>query len=502
MKNSGKYLIQESKPIFKSFKKKGVVVAKKQHKAKNPLMQTYFTSLLCLVLSVVMFFGTSYAWFTSEVNNVGNEIYIGTLKVGLLKETDAGTQDLATGDSKLFDKNIRWEPGYTAIETIQIVNEGDLAFEYVMTFTDGALITGQNATIAEVAGNFDVWVFNHYGKTYAAPASYEEINKANGWEPVGTLADVLEGKTVLSGNMVTVRKDGQTAEAINAGTTDGVRTPDKFTIALHMKETAGSEVMGHRISLNVKLVAYQLTSEKDAFGNSTYDDNIITAADAKELKNVLASGKNVVLASNVALANVDECVVMSTTMFDGNGKTITYNGGRVGESSVGVVTTSGGKISNLTINGQDNGRALYVTKLTSDLVVSDCTLSGACSFELSASAAATHSLNFTDTIFNNSVTYGNVISSANFKGCTFNNVLKPAGTTVLTNCTFTTEGLCVAELAEGNSIKLINCKYEDQTIDELTITMTNDAIVLSNTALFETVEASNGTIRVRKAATT
>ena len=112
------------------------------------------------------------------------------------------------------------------------------------------------------------------------------------------------------------------------------------------------------------------------------------------------------------------------------------------------------------------------------------------------------SLNFTDTIFNNSVTYGNVISSANFKGCTFNNVLKPAGTTVLTNCTFTTEGLCVAELAEGNSIKLINCKYEDQTIDELTITMTNDAIVLSNTALFETVEASNGTIRVRKAATT
>ena len=29
--------------------------------------------MLCMVLCVTMFFGTSYAWFTSEVNNEGNE---------------------------------------------------------------------------------------------------------------------------------------------------------------------------------------------------------------------------------------------------------------------------------------------------------------------------------------------------------------------------------------------------------------------------------------------
>ena len=452
----------------------------KRPQVKSMLLQTYFTSLLCLVLCVTMFFGTSYAWFTSEVNNSANEIYVGTLKVGLLKETDAGTQDLATGDSKLFDKNIRWEPGYTAIETIQIVNEGDLAFRYVMTFTDGALITGQNATIAEVAGNFDVWVFNHYGKTYAAPTSYEEINKANGWEPVGTLADVLEGKTVLSGNMVTVRKDGQTAEAINAGTTDGVRTADKFTIALHMKETAGSEVMGHRISLNVKLVAYQLTSEKDAFGNSTYDDNIITAADAKELKKVLASGKNVVLASNVALANVDECVVMSTAMFDGNGKTITYNGGRVGESSVGVVTTSGGKISNLTINGQDNGRALYVTKLTSDLVVSDCTLSGAYSFNLNSATKNENAIiSFIDTRFISWTSYDNVAKHAYFTGCTFDDILRPYGDTTLTNCKFTKAGLDVSKLEAGETITLINCTYNGKLVEKAVLTANGEAVAVT-----------------------
>ena len=94
----------------------------KRPQVKSMLLQTYFTSLLCLVLCVTMFFGTSYAWFTSEVNNSANEIYVGTLKVGLLKETDAGTQDLATSDSKLFDKNIR-----TVNEHINnIFKEGEL----------------------------------------------------------------------------------------------------------------------------------------------------------------------------------------------------------------------------------------------------------------------------------------------------------------------------------------------------------------------------------------
>ena len=478
MKKFGKYEKRpEPKVVVMSAEKTS---GTKQPKVKNMLLQTYFTSLLCLILCVTMFFGTSYAWFTSEVNNSANEIYVGTLKVGLLKETDAGVQDLATGDNKLFDKNIRWEPGYTTVETIQIVNKGDLAFKYVMTFTDGTLADANGASLSDVAKYFDVWVFDHLNKTYEKPASYAAITTNANWVNVGTLAEVLDGKTVLSGNMVTVRKDGQTAEAINAGTTDGVRTADKFTIALHMKETAGSEVMGHRISLNVKLVAYQLTSEKDAFGNATYDDNIITAADAKELKNVLASGKNVVLASNIALANVDECVVMSTAMFDGNGKTITYNGGRVGESSVGVVTTSGGKISNLTINGQDNGRALYVTKLASDLVVSDCTLSGAYSFNLNSATKNDNALiSFIDTRFTSWTSYANVANHVYFTSCTFNDVLKPYGDTTLTNCTFTTAGLDVSKLEAGEVITLINCTYNGKLIEKAVLTSNGGVVTIS-----------------------
>ena len=119
----------------------------KQPKAKNMLLQTYFTSLVCLVLCVGMFLGTSYAWFTSEVNNAGNEIYIGILNVELEKKDKTGTSptgwvSLSTttnevNDYKLFDGGIRWEPGYTSLETVQVVDKGDLAFNYTLTFTNG-----------------------------------------------------------------------------------------------------------------------------------------------------------------------------------------------------------------------------------------------------------------------------------------------------------------------------------------------------------------------------
>ena len=107
----------------------------KQPKAKSMLLQTYLTSLLCMVLCVTMFFGTSYAWFTSEVNNTNNEIYIGTLDVELEKQVGEEWKSLSeltdgVNTKKLFDSNSCWEPGYTALETIKVVNECDLAFMY------------------------------------------------------------------------------------------------------------------------------------------------------------------------------------------------------------------------------------------------------------------------------------------------------------------------------------------------------------------------------------
>lgn len=254
MRKYGKYeKLPEPKAVFprRAKQEEG-----KQPQVKSIMLQTYFTSLFCLVLCVTMFFGTTYAWFTSEVNNTANELYVGSLKAQLLKETASGVQDLATGDTTLFNKEISWEPGYTTVETIRVVNKGDLAFKYEMTFTDGALENGSGVTLAEVAGHFDVWVFDHENKTYTAPDSYEAITTSADWVKVGTLADVLNGTKVLSGSMA--------ASGESQGTTNGA---GQYTIALHMNELAGAQFMNQKISLNVKLVAYQLAYENTGATN-------------------------------------------------------------------------------------------------------------------------------------------------------------------------------------------------------------------------------------------
>ena len=100
---------------FGKFEKRPEAAQKKQPNVKSALLQTYMVSLLSLVLCVTMFFGTSYAWFTSEVTNQGNEIYIGTLDVGLFKQNGTNWDSLSADGKKLFDGSIRWEPGFTAL---------------------------------------------------------------------------------------------------------------------------------------------------------------------------------------------------------------------------------------------------------------------------------------------------------------------------------------------------------------------------------------------------
>ena len=367
MRKYGKY---ERRPEPKA--PAGVLAKKvntKRPQVKSMLLQTYFTSLLCLVLCVTMFFGTSYAWFTSEVNNTANEIYVGTLKVGLYKG-NSKDNNLANSNEKLFDSNIRWEPGYTALETITVVNEGDLAFKYVLYFTDGtgkvsvatdaADLTAEQLTA--VARHFDVWSYYHKDNVGPSVGSYKDIKKENGWYFAGTLDQVLNGAIVLQNNMVSVRREGQEASAVNAGTTDGLATHDTYTIALHMKEDADESVMGQKITLNVKLVAYQMASnqEPDGFKNASYDD-ITIASDAKQLKNEATSGGYVVLISDIAPADDVQTVTMTAGVLDGDGHRI----------SVGIKTTVD---SNLTVKN---------TKISAELtpvgnvILDSCTISAA-----------------------------------------------------------------------------------------------------------------------------
>lgn len=311
MKKFGKYEKRPAEPVAK------------KEKEQNPLLQTYFSSLLSLVLCVTMFLGTSYAWFSSEVQNTGNEIYVGILKVDLEKEADVNTwvplsAVTAEGQNvhKLYDRNIRWEPGYTSLETIRVVDKGDLAFTYALNFKDGTIDDTQNAgfsvgkseeemktELEKAAKWFDIWVFDHQQKDYTKPESYTAIReKDSGWEYVGTLAEVLEGKAVLNGTM-------KAANKARSETLEEEEQTHKYTIALHMRgEGVATEadredlnaLMGKKLSLNVKLVATQTSSEQDGVG--IYYDQVVT--NAEQLTEAFRNGGVVGLAADIDVRDV------------------------------------------------------------------------------------------------------------------------------------------------------------------------------------------------------
>lgn len=433
--------------------------SEKKPEVKSVMQQTFFTSLLCLVLSVTMFFGTSYAWFANEVNNTDNEIYIGTLDVGFFKETDSDPVDLADSSQKLFDKKICWEPGYTALETVRVVNEGDLTFDYELLFTDGKDTAPAESTLKleDVAQFFDVWVYDHQEKSEPTLTSYADITaEDSGWVKAGTLAELLSGKPVLKGVMTRIPKPVQTAAE---GETQTQEPADRYTIALHMHDGADASVMGHRIGLNVKLVAYQRMQEQDGFGQTNYAD-FTTVSGAVALKEGLLSGKEILMLANIGLGEIEECVVMNGGVLDGNNNTITYTGGRnTSDGSVGVVTTNGGIVRNLKIDGGKNGRALYMTKLSADLNVSGCTFNGAYAFNLNSAEKTQYAITFSNTVFKSWTSYANAMKHAYFTGCTFEGTLKPYGDTTLTDCTFTSETLDLSGLENGEKVTLINCTY-------------------------------------------
>lgn len=360
---------------YGKFEKRIAKAETKREKEHNPLLQTYFSSLLSLVLCVAMFFGTSYAWFSSEVQSTGNEIYVGILKVELEKLTDADTwvpmsAVTAEGQSanKLYDGSIRWEPGYTSLETIRIVDKGDLAFTYVLTFLDGTISDTQNANyyegksaaemqtaLKEAAKWFDIWVFDHQQENteYIKPASYADIQaQDSGWKYVGTLEEVLAGEPVLNGKMGAAQKP-------YSETLQAEEQTAKYTIAMHMngemveagEEQALNSLMGKKLTLNVKLVASQTSAEQDGTGNMYYDQVVTNAED---LKLAFRNGGTIGLAADIKASDISTLAAVpadKTVELYLNGHSIHVELAEGTNSSEVFYVNQGGK---LTIYGDQN----------------------------------------------------------------------------------------------------------------------------------------------------
>lgn len=211
---------------------------------KKSTKRALLTSIVSLMICCTMLIGTTFAWFTDTVTSANNKIQAGNLDVELYMWNNAtdsekisertepifGTAALATNSTKTI-----WEPGKTQTVYFSLKNEGSLDLKYKV-----------DILVKNPANSKNLYEVMEYAIT--PDAKYGEVDT---W---------TTGKNVVLGVNETEAKD----VALKTG------EEHFFALSVHMDEEAGNEYMNGEVSFDINVLAGQLSSESDSFGED-YD---------------------------------------------------------------------------------------------------------------------------------------------------------------------------------------------------------------------------------------
>ena len=293
---------------------------------KKATKRALLTSVMALVMCVVMLVGTTFAWFTDTASTGVNKIQAGNLDVKLMYSTDMQTWTEATEQTKLFDDNALWEPGYTQVVYLKVVNAGNLALKYEVSTNSYDMERGKNA-----AGElFYIDKFLRIG--------------------TATIENAFNGRSdaiaAIAGSEKNMGKEMQISD--DWAVLDPKAESKPFAVVIYMPTTVGNEANNvqswrHPSLKGFGLVvnATQATVESDSF-DTTYDEKastIITTVNASsgthEVKeNVQANGSfGAVQAEGTAKFTIDADVYAiyaqnaAMAVEAGGTSTVTINGG-------------------------------------------------------------------------------------------------------------------------------------------------------------------------------
>ena len=241
------------------------------------IKRALLSSVIALLVCFTMLLGTTFAWFTDSVTSAGNKIVAGTLDVQLLMDTDVdGTyDDISDSTSPIFgegsiaqDNNAEtlWEPGKTQVAYLAIKNNGNLDLKY----TVGLNVVDVKNSLYKVM-------------EYAIVPDADANNKVTAWNG---------GNSVVLGTQ-SVSRDVE----LKAGETH------YFALAIHMDEMAGNRYQDGEVNFDLTVLATQVASESDSFGNQ-YDKDA-------EFSTVIANGTS----NNISWTLTDN----GTLAISGNG---------------------------------------------------------------------------------------------------------------------------------------------------------------------------------------
>lgn len=293
-------------------------------------------SLLSMLLCVSMLVGSTYAWFTDTATTGVNKILAGNLDVKLMYSTDMQTWKEATEQTKLFDDNALWEPGYTQVVYLKVVNAGNLALKYETGFSKNYTSNrGKNV-------NGDWFRVDHYLKIGTVETEEAFGSREAVWAAIADSEKTLAKDVMLTNGWIT----------LEAG-----KESKPFAVAIYMPTSVGNEANSSKYrpssvsGLGIEVRATQATVENDSFGND-YDANAATVLKRVEYTegehtvtgNIQANGT----AGAIHGTGTAQIIVDATTVY---GTYVTNYAMAVCASSNSVITIKGGDFANIAPEG-------------------------------------------------------------------------------------------------------------------------------------------------------
>lgn len=118
---------------------------------KNLKLKRALLVLTILVMTLSAVTGNTIAWFTDNVNSTNNVIKAGNLDIELYVVQN-GKDIKVSENTSVFTKPALWEPGAVATAQLKLVNEGNLALNYIMTVSalSENAVEGTGAKLSDV----------------------------------------------------------------------------------------------------------------------------------------------------------------------------------------------------------------------------------------------------------------------------------------------------------------------------------------------------------------
>ena len=102
-------------------------------------------SLCALIVWGVLGAGTSLAWFTDTSPEINNIFHFAEFKLDVSHRLTDGKWEKIDDQTKLFDEEALYEPGYVQVVYLKVVNNGTVPFEFFTAVNVNGCIEATNA---------------------------------------------------------------------------------------------------------------------------------------------------------------------------------------------------------------------------------------------------------------------------------------------------------------------------------------------------------------------